>query len=272
MTRYSQEEKEKKLQKAPKKAQEHPRADCPDATIPVDAKNPAFAAKTQLPRELKTAPKAAIENGDNSFEPSALRSFRECRCKSWRKAVEMAVGNSYPERGRGIRKGQALSVSSEGSGEEPAFGELLAAREPAAVACDYEKTVAGIPVGVRLHPAADMEALGYYGVGSVGVCGASLVGEDALEALWEKFTVEGSCGEAARGGDACARRCVGSEDIGLAIARVVFGEASAPSLVRHEGVSSSGGFVEADTFVLASFPEDAPESLVAGVMTEGDMR
>lgn len=163
----------------------------------------------------------------------------------------MAAHNPYPEVGRGIRKGQGLSASSKGSCESLA-GELAGA----GAACDYEKTVAGVRVGVRIHSAADMEALGFYGVGDSGVCGASLVvGDDALEALSDEFSGEGS-----------------EEGIGLAIARAVFGESAAPSPVRHEGISPGGFAAAADTFVLASIPEDAPVGLVEDIEFEGVKR
>ena len=116
-------------------------------------------------------------------------------------------------------------------------------------ACDYEKTVAGVVVGVRLLSVEDMEALGYQAVGHSGVCGASLVLDEAgLDALSREYPGDGS----------------GASD--LSIARAVFGVASDPSPARHEGVSP--GIASADTYVLASFPEGAPEGLVEAVLTE----
>lgn len=162
----------------------------------------------------------------------------------------MAANNPYPEFGRGIRKGQGLSAFSEGSCESLA-GELAGA----GAACDYEKTVAGVRVGVRIHSGADMEALGFYGVGDSGFCGASLVvGDDALEALSDEFSGEGS----------------GGPD--LAIARAVFGESAAPSPARHEGISPGGFAASADTFVLAHIPEDAPVGLIEDIEFEGVLR
>ncbi len=155
--------------------------------------------------------------------------------------VWMAVSNPYPEGGRGIRTGQSFPLGSGACGGVPTG-------EPTPVsACDYERTVAGVRVGVRLLSVPDMEALGYYGVGLYGVCGASLVvGEDALEALSEEFSGEGFGGT------------------GLAIARAVFGESADPIPLRDHG---SGGLV-GDTFVLSFFPEDAPDGLVEDVLSE----
>ena len=159
----------------------------------------------------------------------------------------MAVGNPYPGDGRGIRKGQSLPAGNTvGSG---APGGVPTVEHAPVSACDYEKTVAGVVVGVRLHSVEDMEAMGYQAVGHSGVCGASLVlGDDSLEALSREYPGEGLAGT------------------DLAIARAVFGGSSDPSPARHEGVSP--GIASADTFVLASLPEDAPAGLVEDVLAE----
>ena len=115
-------------------------------------------------------------------------------------------------------------------------------------ACDYEKTVAGVRVGVRLLSVEDMDALGYHGVGLWGVCAASLVvDEEGLEALSREYPGGGSGGTS------------------LAIARAVFGAAADTLPLRDDG---SGALV-GDTFLLSSYPKDAPEDLVAVVKAGG---